>query len=98
MAELTKSDTRQPGGKVKPTDKMVMMPGLFDGTRLETSKQHYERFNLYVVPPWTGDDPTGDTEYSMPPRRRPVASIEARCPLKFPKPKVVVVHGLHQLE
>ena len=32
MAELTKSDTRQPGGKVKPTDKMVMMPGLFDGT------------------------------------------------------------------
>ena len=25
-----------------------MMPGLFDGTKLETSKQHYERFNMYI--------------------------------------------------
>ena len=32
MAELTKTDNRQPMGKVKPTDKMVMMPNLFDGT------------------------------------------------------------------
>ena len=47
IAELTKTDARQPLGKIKPTDKMVMMPGLFDGTRLETSKQHYERF-IYV--------------------------------------------------
>ena len=46
MAELTKTDTRQSLGKIKPTDKMVMMPGLFDGTKLETSKQHYERFNM----------------------------------------------------
>ena len=30
MAELTKTDTRQSLGKIKPTDKMVMMPGLFD--------------------------------------------------------------------
>ena len=35
-------------GKIKPTDKMVMMPGLFDGTKPETSKQHYERFNMYI--------------------------------------------------
>ena len=42
MAELTKTDARQPLGKIKPTDKMVMMPGLFDGTKPETSKQHYE--------------------------------------------------------
>ena len=28
MAELTKTDNRQPIGKIKPTDKMVMMPGL----------------------------------------------------------------------
>ena len=28
MAELTKTDARQPLGKIKPTDKMVMMPGL----------------------------------------------------------------------
>ena len=48
MAELTKSHSRQPMGKIKPTDKMVMMPSLFDGTKPATSKQHYERFNLYI--------------------------------------------------
>ena len=25
-----------------------MMPSLFDGTKPEMSKQHYERFNLYI--------------------------------------------------
>ena len=48
MAELTKTDARQPSGKIKPTDKMVMMPGLLDGTKPETSKQHYKRFNMYI--------------------------------------------------
>ena len=48
MAELTKTDARQPLGKIKSTDKMVMMLGLFDGTKPETSKQHYERFNMYI--------------------------------------------------
>ena len=48
MAELTKTDNRQPMGKIKPTDKMVMMPSLFDGTKPAMSKQHYERFNLYI--------------------------------------------------
>ena len=48
MAKLTKTDNRQPIGKIKPTDKMVMMPGLFDSTKPETSKQHYERFNFYI--------------------------------------------------
>ena len=48
MAELTKSDNRQPMGKIKPTDKMVMMPSLFEGTKPAMSKQHYERFNLYI--------------------------------------------------
>ena len=48
MAELTKTDHRQPIGKIKPTDKMVMMPSLFDGTKPAMSKQHYERFNLYI--------------------------------------------------
>ena len=43
MAELTKADTRQPLGKIKPTDKMVMMPGLFNGTKLATSKQHVHK-------------------------------------------------------
>ena len=48
MVELTKTDNRQPMGKIKTTDKMVMMPSLFDGTKPATSKQHYERFNLYI--------------------------------------------------
>ena len=48
MAELTKTDNRQPIGKIKSTDKMVMMPSLFDGMKPEMSKQHYERFNLYI--------------------------------------------------
>ena len=48
MAKLTKSDNRWPIGKIKPTDKMVMMPSLFDGTKPAMSKQHYERFNLYI--------------------------------------------------
>ena len=34
MAELTKTDARQSFSKIKPTDKMVMMPGLFDGVVL----------------------------------------------------------------
>ena len=48
MAELTRTDNRQTIGKIKPTDKMVMMLSLFDGTKPKTSKQHYERFNLYI--------------------------------------------------
>ena len=48
VAELTKTDNRQPIGKIKPTDKMVMMLSLFDSTKPEMSKQHYERFNLYI--------------------------------------------------
>ena len=48
MAELTKVDKRQPMGKIKPTDKMVMMQSLFDSTKPAMSKQHYERFNLYI--------------------------------------------------
>ena len=44
---LPNLDNRQPIGKIKPTDKMVMMLSLFDGTKPETSK-HYERFNLYM--------------------------------------------------
>ena len=46
MAELT--DARQSFGKIKPTDKMVMMPGLFHGTKPETSKQHYQSLNMYI--------------------------------------------------
>ena len=48
MAKLAKMDNRQPIGKIKPTDKMVMMLGLFDSMKPETSKQHYEKFNMYI--------------------------------------------------
>ena len=48
MAELTKTDARQPLGKIKPTDKMLIIPILFDGSKPETSKQHYERFKVYI--------------------------------------------------
>ena len=48
MAELIKTDNRPSMGKIKPTDKMVMIPSLFDGTKPATSKQHYKRFNLYI--------------------------------------------------
>ena len=48
MAKLKKTDNRQPIGKIKPTDKMVIMPSLFDSTKPATSKQHYERFILYI--------------------------------------------------
>ena len=51
MAELTKLDSRQPMGKIKPTDKMVMMLSLFDSTKPAAFKQHYERFNLYIFRP-----------------------------------------------
>ena len=40
MAELTKVDNRQSMGKIKPTDKMVMMLSLLDGTKPATSQQH----------------------------------------------------------
>ena len=48
MGKLTKVDNRQPMGKIKPTDKMVMMLSLFVSSKPATSKQHYERFNLYI--------------------------------------------------
>ena len=43
MAKLTKTDNRQPIGKIKPTDKMAMMPSPFDGTKPEMSKQQLEK-------------------------------------------------------
>ena len=63
MADFTKTDNRQPMGKIKPTDKMVMMLSLFDGTKPAMSKQHYERFNLYInFPTKSGHltDPVGE--------------------------------------
>ena len=34
--------------RVKPADKVLMLPSLFDGEKPEEAKTHYERFNQYM--------------------------------------------------
>ena len=48
ITEMTQTDHPMASAKVKSTDKMVMLPPLFDGTKPEMAKQHYERFNQYI--------------------------------------------------
>ena len=48
ITEMTKSDHPVATSRVKSADKMVMLPPLFDGTKPEVVKQHYERFNQYI--------------------------------------------------
>ena len=48
ITELTKSDHPTAAARVKSADKMVMLPPLFDGSKPEVAKQHYERFNQYI--------------------------------------------------
>ena len=45
---MTKSDHPTAAARVKLADKMVMLPPLFDGSKPEVTKQHYERFNQYI--------------------------------------------------
>ena len=45
---MTKSDHPTATARVKLADKMVMLPPLFDGSKPEVAKQHYERFNQYI--------------------------------------------------
>ena len=45
ITEMTKTDHPTAAAKVKSVDKMVMLPPLFDGSKPEVAKQHYERFN-----------------------------------------------------
>ena len=45
ITEMTKSDHPTAAARVKSADKMVMLPPLFDGSKPEVAKQHYERFN-----------------------------------------------------
>ena len=45
---MTKSDHQVAAARVKLADKLVMLPQLFDGTKPEVAKQHYERFNKYI--------------------------------------------------
>ena len=45
---MTKTDHPMAASRVKSVDKMVMLPPLFDCSKLEVTKQHYERFNQYI--------------------------------------------------
>ena len=45
---MTKFDHPMAAAKVKSADKMVMLPPLFDGSKPEVAKQHYERFNQCI--------------------------------------------------
>ena len=45
---MTKTDHPMAAAKVKSADKMVMLSPLFDGSKPEVAKQHYERFNQYI--------------------------------------------------
>ena len=45
---MTKTDHPMAAAKAKSADKMVMLPLLFDGSKPEVAKQHYERFNHYI--------------------------------------------------
>ena len=46
ITEMTKPN--HSAARVKLADKMVMLPPLFDGTKPEVAKQHYERSNQYI--------------------------------------------------
>ena len=46
--EMTKTDHPTAAAKVKSVDKMVMLAPLFDGSKPEVAKQHYEIFNQYI--------------------------------------------------
>ena len=48
ITEMTKPDHSAATARVELADKMVMLPPLFDGTKPEVAKQHYERFNQYI--------------------------------------------------
>ena len=45
---MTKSDHPTAAARVKSANKMVMLPPLFDGSKQDVAKQHYERFNQCI--------------------------------------------------
>ena len=45
ITEMTKTDHPMAAARVKSMDKMVMFLPLFDGSKPDGAKQHYERFN-----------------------------------------------------
>ena len=49
ITEMTKSDHPTAAARVKSADKMVMLLPLFNGSKPQVAKQHYERFNQYII-------------------------------------------------
>ena len=45
---MTKFGHPTVASRVKLAESMVMLPPLFDSTKPEVAKQHYERFNQYI--------------------------------------------------
>ena len=48
VSELLEPTAKDAQAKVKPADKMLMLPALFDGEKPEKAKTHYEKFNQYI--------------------------------------------------
>ena len=48
VSELLEHMVKDGQAKVKPADKMLMIPALFDGEKPEKSEMHYKRFNKYI--------------------------------------------------
>ena len=48
VSELLEPTAKDAPARVKPADKMLMLPQLFDGEKPEKAKTHYERFNQYI--------------------------------------------------
>ena len=48
VSELLEPTAKNAPVRVKPADKMLMLPPLFYGEKPEKAKTHYERFNQYI--------------------------------------------------
>ena len=48
VSELLEPSAKDTPARVKPADKMLMLPPLFDGEKPEKAKTHYERFNQHI--------------------------------------------------
>ena len=48
VSELLEPTAKDAPARVKPADKMLMLPPLFNGENPEKAKTHYERFNQYI--------------------------------------------------
>ena len=49
VSELLEPTVKDGQARVKPADKMIMLPALFDGKKPEKAKTHYKRFNQYIM-------------------------------------------------